>query len=1539
MPDLIDQIMSRALSRDAGAGARRLVAARKRRVESLLGKRADLLAQPDLLEKRVAAHAGAFSLSTRRPRTRRFQSKVDALEEQAKGTPQAGFASELMQEYTAALQDPNYLGLSNRQLLAAVSQNLMRARPEGKGSSRLEKAYRYKWRADTSLGNLFGAFGEDKDVRALPGYEQYLEKQKELPVEEWHTGPGEAAAIGAGFTAALMAGSKILGRAAMVTPAPGARIVGGALLAIPEFMAFDAIHNVIAKTEWGRAREGTWRKIGADLLAGGVVIGGGYKATAIALRKAAEKAILSKTAIDILSKHPTAKSAIEAGKAQRAARAATVEVDAAMEAGISKEDVLSKVMELESLRGRAPGEVAKAGEVARLTGVLRKRGRVLREEGMPAWLREGREPPARGRLAARPYILEAKGPIQEVLSERARVRVGGKTAERVAQEIAKVQMPLKTMGAREAGKAFAKLPEKNAERALKKAGRKGTRTAVAEEARLVELEKKLAEREETYLQALMQREDELEAIYLTRLEAREAALEETYAAAKVRAKQRTKVKAKKKVQKDVEVVTPGRVMAKEEVKAGLLAARKVKSVEGVKGKVDNTVALWLEYGDLKAAFEAGRIRPGTPQVRRLVNIEKELIRRNEMKQGEGLLTKRGEPIKVKPKVTKVSPEATGLADAERAAMEAVENEVKRTVSLEEAGLVEAIKGGVEETLGEGVERSGKDLVDIIKDSGKLFGAIGLFGSVTLASLFEPDSAEASMFAKTGVTIAKNIANAAKGKTKEAMAKMAKSWKDAGFLHIPAADGAKEKSAFQEVLRTAPMAIEEHGSLVKNVKAEATPFSLVRVLSPYTSGEILYKTNPVPEIGMVQSAIGNNAGDALKVVGNIFRDVPNIVPKGAAKDIMQTMSPVAKRYSGEIVALRAVEFDLDKATKSFDKLYKALVKEKGEMHIPALEKLEERMARLTVARDELAPVLDAYLAEWETAAQGLAKKYPTTRIALAAEDTVEYTKYPWLKGLITPEEEEAVVWLKNLHETYAVRMAETGHKVIEGPYVHHAWHPDWLEEAAVRRLKEFGIDSKGVPFSKFYHRAKYSRMMMPDINYTMQRYAMDAERRIQWSQFWGKGRKDSWYAHKRWVDHFGSKDQQIFWRKIADGSVPPAPTRANVISNIYTSFEVLRLLAFSPSVALKHYFKNVGTMSAMGVGNFMSHLPEAMAAAVRGSRNSPEMKSLYKRFGVESPKGKKKLFNEVADSFITQIHRMNMIADLDFESVIPYRVGFWQAVTKKMQSFNRWGSIPVRAIESLDRHHTVVAAWEMAAKKGMTAQQAVYGIYSNILKLNFLSGAANPSWIRNPKIRAMVLFQNTVFKIMERRLMVGWRAGKDVKTAIGVIRHQNIPKTLKEMGEIGRYVLGAEREMKQNMIFDALTASKDVFGTPMLQQAMREAILSGAILMGGGIVGMNLMPQVYHMPLLRTGAKAPTLAINPFLNAAFRTAGERETAAEYGIENDFLITQFTKNWLKSTGYLPQTLNKVIRITQDDVPEIYKGSRWQYFFSVPAAGEHY
>ena len=833
----------------------------------------------------------------------------------------------------------------------------------------------------------------------------------------------------------------------------------------------------------------------------------------------------------------------------------------------------------------------------------------------------------------------------------------------------------------------------------------------------------------------------------------------------------------------------------------------------------------------------------------------------------------------------------------------------------------------------------KDLEKAKRGGG--LGATVLFGAVSLASLFSPDSAEASMFKQLAVEVPRVVAGSLKkAATKEKMLELTKEMKDAGLLHIPIAKGAKEVKYVQSTISTAKLAVQKSGNLIKNIRAENTPFGkwLTGKLSPYTVSDILYETGPMPEVGNLQSAIGNNVMNFLKAMGSILGDVPGLLKRGTAESIEKTMAPLAKKYSKEVIAYSSVRTELEKSEKVLSKLYKALKKQKTPANTLAIEKIEAKRAGLLTAKEELGPIFVRYTKEWESKVKELASKYSTTRVALACEDTAEFVKYPWLKPLMKPEEKEAVIWTKNIFESYKGRMKEAGHDVIEGPYCHHAKHPEWFDKGAKEVLEGFGLDAEVMPFTKFFHRAKYSKMMMPDINYTMQRYLLDAEKRIQWSKFWGKGQKDSWYTHRRWVQSYGSTQQKEFWQRLSDAAIPPAQTKINEVANMYSSFEVMRLLALSPSVALKHYFKNIGTVAGMGVGNFASHLPEAVITAIRGSKNSPEMKSLYRLLGVRSPGGKRKAFDEMAGSFITQIHRMNMIADLDLEAMIPRKAGFWKGFAEKMQKINQWGSIPVRMIESVDRHHTILAAWEAGAKQGMTAQQAIYGIYGNILKLNFLSGACNPAWVRNPVVRSIFLFQNTAFKLMERRLVVAWRTGRDVKTAIGVIRHQDIQKTLTEMAGIGKYMLGAEKQLKQNMIFDALTSTKDFFGAPVIKQAMTEAIFSGAIITGGGIAGMNLMPQVWHVPFLKHGKQEPTLTVNPLLNSIFRTMAEREEAAEYGLEKDFMLTAMIKNWVRGSGYIPQTANKMLRISRQDIPEIYAGSKWQYFFSVPAKEDY-
>ena len=1552
---LSERIISQALSGGWGVGEG-FLAKRRREREKKVEKRADLLARPDLLQTRVANVAQTLSLSTRKLRTRKYGSKLEALEAQSRGTPQEGFASELLSEYTAALEDPKHIDVSERQLLASVTETLMTKVPDREGRTRLEKAHRYKWEADTGLGNIFGLFGkEDKAVRKLPGYEEWKAKERVKPRDEWHTGPAEAAAVGAGWTAALMLGSKMLGRGAISTGTIPGVLVGAALMAIPEFMAIDAVRNVLHKTEWARAREGSWKAYvpaAIGLVGGGV---GARKAITSTIKKAAEKSVFSKGVTELLMKDPTAANAIRAGEAQKIAKVAQARVDRVMLRYISREDALKSQFRtaedyLGAVRGKTREEVAKLDVGAGERWAAYKVGRI-------GELRRGV-----AKIDVRTVLKEQRAGMVRGL-EFAEIRAAEKAAKKargsggaLLDAFQEASGRTKPLSRKKAAKIFTKeLNDKGTEAALKKAEKTGKlREAVAEQKKVQDLAKKqkkipekskvAVSRERAEARKKKKLQDKIsEAAPIAAKAERRKLIKERYELLKKR-------KAGAKVTTEVEPETePSFESIGREFKntvsleeTGLVETFKGGVEESMGGFADDTardlVELFKDSGKLFGVGVGAAI--GTTALLGAEGVEASTLVKMGLKVGRKLVPK-----------FKNTQEA--LLFGEKATVEQVV-ELKRlrevttkefTATLKAEEFNKAMEKATESQFyGEALEVVEKmpHALEWLKKAKEGTGlGVALFGSIPLASLFSADPVEAAGFSKIGIEVPKVIAGLLKeAPGRKEMLKLAKDMKDAGLLHIPIAKGAKEVKYVQSTISTAKQAVEKNNNLIRNIKAETTPFGnwLTAKLSPYTTGNILYDINPIPEVGNLQSAIGNNVMNFLKATGNILGGVPGLIKKETAGIVEKSMAPLAKKYSKNVIAYRAVETEIEKLEKPLKKLYRALKKEGGAQHLPAIEKIEAKRASLLVAKKELGPIFNEFVKDVEGQYKKLAPEHPTTRVALACEDTAEYVKYPWLKSLMKPEEEEAVIWLKNIFESYKGRMAAAGHDVIEGPYCHHALHPDWLEKGAKEVLEGFALDSKAIPFTKFFHRAKYSKMMMPDINYTMQKYLLDSERRIQWSKFWGKGQKNSWYAHRRWIDTYGTEQQKMFWKRLSDAAVPPAPTKANVAANIYSSFEVLRLLGLSPSVALKHYFKNIGTMSTMGAGNFVSHLPEAVITAIRGAKNSPEMKSIYRLIGVKGSKGKRKVFDEVADSFITQIHRMNMIADLDFEAVIPHKAGFWRAFTEKMQNINRWGSIPVRMIESVDRHHTILAAWEAGAKKGMTAQQSIYGIYNNILRLNFLSGACNPAWVRNPLIRAALLFQNTAFKIMERRLVVAWRAGKDVKTTIGVVRHQDIQTTLKEMAEVGKLMLGAERQLKQNMIFDALTSTKGYFGTPIIKQAMTEAILSGAIIMGGGIAGMNLTAQVWHVPFLRHGAKAPTLAVNPFLNAIFRTVGEREEAEEYGIEKDFMILAMTKNWLKSSGYLPQTANKLVRISKQDIPEIYAGSKWSYFFSVPAKEEY-
>lgn len=147
---------------------------------------------------------------------------------------------------------------------------------------------------------------------------------------------------------------------------------------------------------------------------------------------------------------------------------------------------------------------------------------------------------------------------------------------------------------------------------------------------------------------------------------------------------------------------------------------------------------------------------------------------------------------------------------------------------------------------------------------------------------------------------------------------------------------------------------------------------------------------------------------------------------------------------------------------------------------------------------------------------------------------------------------------------------------------------------------------------------------------------------------------------------------------------------------------------------------------------------------------------------------------------------------------------------------------------------------------------------------------------------------------------------------------------------------AEITLKENLISDALSVNEDIFGRSLHSQFMKDMLITGAIIWGGHQVGLSFAPHAFHVPFLRHGRKDPTLTVNPFVGAGYKAWEERSRKIKMDEDLDpFLISAFNQ-YFKATGYLPQTLNKALRINRNDIPEFYQGSWMQYLFSVPPRG---
>jgi hypothetical protein len=703
--------------------------------------------------------------------------------------------------------------------------------------------------------------------------------------------------------------------------------------------------------------------------------------------------------------------------------------------------------------------------------------------------------------------------------------------------------------------------------------------------------------------------------------------------------------------------------------------------------------------------------------------------------------------------------------------------------------------------------------------------------------------------------------------------------------------------------------------------------LDKILSPGVVAERYYGTskdgikamaNPMVELGYREVSAQANASKFLEVSENILKDVPGY--KTAKVDVAKRMELIENEFFNNpdktknlgVARYHASEIQFLESDKenAIDYLIRQVKRTKGEDKDVAETILKSAQDKLDMHKKELLkyePLKESYEKAVDEAHKELASKYSSTRIGLATEG-VGMGEGGWLEPMLTKEERVAAGRMRDLYDTVGARMKEVGETPIEKvPYIHHALHPksDWKTLKNILGKETLDADGSYL-MSHFHHRSYASKQMMPDISYINERYAPDAMKRIEMADFWKRGTKDGWEHHRKVINAQGFKGASEFWNGIDKAMAPVEKNTLTKMSRVLYSLEVARLLFLSPSVALKHAMKLEANMSNFGVGEALKMYPQTLNQTTKAY-----ISDFAKMTGMKG--ATRDLENEVLKTYTNNSRLVSVIQDMGLYDPP-------QTWTERMlQKFNDKGASLVQFTERFDRAHSFLAAMDMASKKGMTAEQAAYGVMDTILKTNFLSGVQNPAWLRNPNVRLMMMFQGTPFKILEQRLLLAQRGGKDVVNALKTLR--SIKDDVKDGAN------QAKMGMMKDAFMNELTKSKDMFGNPFSAQLGRKAAILGTIILGGrSLFESDLTQHVMHIPGLKEGGK---VSFNPILTAALEARANEDTDESW-------ISSFFQKWLPS-GPIPAIMVKGKRFSEDDIPERYQGGQFRYIFGIPKIPE--
>lgn len=813
--------------------------------------------------------------------------------------------------------------------------------------------------------------------------------------------------------------------------------------------------------------------------------------------------------------------------------------------------------------------------------------------------------------------------------------------------------------------------------------------------------------------------------------------------------------------------------------------------------------------------------------------------------------------------------------------------------------------------------------------------------VSVGSLFSSD-AEAAGFtgAVTNPVVARTVLEAGEKAGKSTLDTV-KGMLEKGYIMTPLKPGQLEIDQFMSSPTVTPSLAN-----INMVSANKLHKILSSIGDTFTYGRLLYRedkmSHPVIDAAGKTQAAQMNTIRQLQIYDNIMSKfgIPDNSKEilAATKDLANAYQPL--RYRAGAHALEA-----DTTKRHIEVLEKALKKAEG----PERDYIAEQIQIFSDKQIEHTSILKDLQGQLDSLKENvrdplmkeLAEKYPEARIFLHQNGEGVGS---WLDPLMKENELQASGHIRKMKDYIGARMEANGMDVIKSmPYEHWAAHPS-VDFKALRKEVDgvVSFSAKGFPLAKALERSIGGFATVPSSRYSMHDYLPDINRRIQMADFWRVGRKDGWAAHSTMVESMGLKGGMEFWDMMRDSLRPLETTKIDKAARIYGALEGALRLAFSPSVALKHLMKLEAPMSQFGLGETIKLYPQTFSLHARNIAAD-----MYKTATGNSPE--RSLLDSAAESFVKVNRMSSMLSDLDINAPKTWTEGL-------LNKINDFGSFMVANTERFDRGHSFLAAMDMAAKKGMTAEQAIYGVYDTILKNNFLGGSFNPTWLRDPKVRLLTMFQGTPFKILENRVMMAMRGGKGVTDSTQLLwdKLMSLKKDIKE-GEanfkVGMYkdalfgnperlseiesMLNGNKfihpDEKKKLLAEAnlLRNKTDVWGNSYSGQLARKIIILGTMLTGGSMLfDTDLSEHFLHVPGIKKEGGRVGLNFSPVITAALETKTIND--------DDYWISSFLQKWLPS-GPIPGVFHKAMRIGEGDIPEMYRDSKMRYLFRLPYVKE--